>query len=132
MKNLIILIVAMAAGLLLYNFKSDSRAVVSANTSAAKVDMPANVKAIVDNSCNGCHNSGSQNEKAKKKLSFDNLNSLKTFQLVGTLQKIYTEVDSSKMPPPRFLQKYPEHALSESDKQVLLSWANETNKKLMK
>jgi hypothetical protein len=39
------------------------------------LNMPADVKTIVDNSCYGCHHTDSKNDKGKKKLNFDSFGS---------------------------------------------------------
>jgi hypothetical protein len=52
--------------------------------------------------------------------------SLKTFVLAGTLKGIQEQVDSLKMPPAKFLEKYPDRALSGEQKEVLITWAAQT------
>jgi hypothetical protein len=97
---------------------------------ADPIEIPENVKAVIDHSCYGCHNSTSRNAKAKAKVEFDKLDSLKTFIAIGVLQDIHNQVDSTKMPPKEFLKKYPDHALSGKDKEILLNWASESANKL--
>ena len=99
---------------------------------AATGKMPDNVKAIVDKSCFGCHNSDSKNDKAKEKFNFstleslDNVNKIKAFSEVGEI------IEKDEMPPAKFLEKYPDHKLSESDKKILIEWAQAEAKALMK
>lgn len=115
----------------LFIFSLSSASVNSSNSDTAKgVEIPEDVQAVLDNSCYGCHNSESQNEKAREKLSFDKLNDLKTFAMIGTLEGIQETVESAKMPPEKFLKKYPDNALSDAHKKTLLDWASETADKL--
>lgn len=92
-------------------------------------EIPTNVQAILDNSCYGCHNSESNSTKAKTKLNFDKLPTMKTSKQVGKLMKISKVVNNDKMPPEKFLEKYPDHALSEDDAKKLVSWADDLAQK---
>lgn len=97
---------------------------------ASSFQIPDDVNQIIQNSCYGCHNSDSKNLKGKMKLKFDELDALSTFKAVGKLTKIAHEVEEAKMPPARFLKNYPDKALSDKDKQRLISWATDTAKSL--
>ncbi len=69
MKRLLVLFSILALGIVFVSF-------TLSQTSPASVQMPDNVKAAIDKSCFGCHNSASQNVKAKEKLDFSTLSSL--------------------------------------------------------
>ena len=103
---------------------------INSTDTAKGIEIPEDVQAVLDNSCYGCHNSESQNEKAREKISFDKLNDLKTFALIGTLEGIQETVEASKMPPEKFLKKYPDNALTDAHEKILLDWASETADKL--
>jgi len=100
------------------------------NTQASSIQIPDDVNQIIQNSCYGCHNSDSKNMKAKMKLKFDGLDAMQTFKAIGKLTKVAKEVEEDKMPPARFLKNYPDKALSDKDKQRLISWATDTAKSL--
>jgi len=85
--------------------------------------IPADVQEILDNSCYGCHNADSKNEKGKKKLQFDKMDKLKTYKLVGKLADISDVVNEGDMPPEKVLKKYPEMKLSDEGKARLIDWA---------
>ena len=94
--------------------------------------MPENVKAIIDNSCFGCHNTGSQNDDAKEKLDFKKLDGLSTIKKISAYKNIGETIEENKMPPKKFLQRRPEKALSEEQKKVMLSWAKKEAESLVK
>ena len=89
------------------------------------IEIPDEIQQIFDNSCYACHSSNSKDSKAKEKLDFDKLNYLKTYQVIGKLDKIAEVVIDDKMPPEKFLKKNPEKALSNSDKELLTDWIRE-------
>jgi hypothetical protein len=95
------------------------------------VEMPENVKAVIDNKCFGCHNVESTSDKAKEKLLFDGLDELSKVELVGTLGDIEKVLDEDKMPPEKFLEKKPEMKLTADEKLVLKEWAVATADNLM-
>ena len=93
-------------------------------------EIPDNIQQIVDQSCFGCHNTESNNDKAKKKLLFDELAKLKTHKLVGKLADISDVVTEGEMPPEKAVTKYPSLKLSDEDRNILKNWANKTAEKL--
>ena len=130
MKKLITIGILVIAGIIFTGSNSFNTHEVNVPSPADKLEIPENVQAVIDKSCFGCHNSESRNEEARLKLKFDKLSSLKTFKLIGVLEEIKTEVDSAGMPPKKFLNKYPDAALSAEDKELLSAWAGETAAKL--
>jgi uncharacterized membrane protein len=94
--------------------------------------MPADVKEIIDNKCYGCHNSESKNKKGAKKLSFDKLSDLKKIKQVAAMDEIHEVVAEEKMPPAKFLKKYPNKALTDEEFDILTKWAKDTSEELMK
>jgi hypothetical protein len=89
----------------------------------AEVDMPENVKVVIDNKCFGCHNTESTSDKAKEKLLFDEFDKLSKIQLIGAYNDIEEVLNEDKMPPSKFLEKKPEMKLSADEKLVLTEWA---------
>ncbi len=96
------------------------------------VDMPDNVKAIIEKSCFGCHNTDSKNDKAKEKLDLKTLSDLETLKMIHTLKEITEVLEENEMPPSKFLDKFPDKALTEVEKKTLMDWANNQAKGLMK
>jgi len=96
---------------------------ITANTS--KLEMPDNIKGILDKSCMGCHNNESKNTKGKMKLNFDKFNNGKysTGKQIAKLNGIVKTLSKGKMPPKKFKAKYPDHVPSAADVKLLSEWA---------
>ena len=91
--------------------------------------MPANVKAVVDQKCYGCHNANSKNEKGKAKLDWDALGKLKKAKRMAAMGEIAEVLEKGEMPPKKFLEFKPEAKLSESDLATLKEWSAGKKKK---
>lgn len=95
-------------------------------------DLPDEILTLVENSCFNCHTSGAKSEDALKALNFDEWNDLKPTKKVSVLNKIQEVMKESKMPPQKYLEKYPEKSISEEDRNTIMNWAKEETAKLMK
>lgn len=96
-----------------------------------KVDFPKEVNAIIEKSCFGCHNTDSRNEDAREDLDFKTFNNLGMVKKVGALREIAKMVEEGKMPPEKFLEKYPERKLNDQEKETLIIWAQKEAQKLI-
>lgn len=85
--------------------------------------MPDNVKAIIENSCFGCHNTDSKNDKAKEKLDFKSMDSLELMKQIVAYKEIHEVMEKDEMPPQKFLERFPDKKVSEKDKKILMEWA---------
>jgi len=94
--------------------------------------MPDDVKAIIDKSCFGCHNTDSKNDKAKEKLDLKTLDSLTKNKMIASLKDISETIEENEMPPAKFLEKNPDKKLTDAEKKILMDWANSEAKALMK
>ncbi len=119
MKKLYILPFAVIIGLLFIQGKS----ALTSSSTAPSADLPAEVKAVVDKKCYGCHNANSKNEKGKAKLDWDALTKQKKSKRVGTMGKISEVLEKGEMPPKKFLENKPEAALSEAELATLVAWS---------
>ena len=107
---------------------------VNANSNPTKStakEVPENVQAAIQKSCFGCHNSDSQNDKAKDKLDFKKLETLSGPDKVHALREIGKTLKDDDMPPKKFLDKYPDKALSADEKKLLMDWAKQEAKNAM-
>ena len=98
---------------------------------AKAVKMPDDVKAIIDKSCFGCHNTDSKNDKAKEKLDLLTLDSLTKNKMIATFKDIEEMIEEDEMPPAKFLEKFPDKKLTDAEKKILMEWANKEAKALM-
>lgn len=96
------------------------------------LNIPDNVKAIIDKSCFGCHNTDSKNDKAKEKLDLKTIDSLDKSKMIHALKEITETVEENEMPPAKFLEKFPDKKLSDNEKKTLMDWAKNEAKSLMK
>lgn len=85
--------------------------------------LPAEVKAIVQNKCYGCHNADSKNEKGKAKLDWDALEAAKKSKALATMGKITETLEAGDMPPARFLENNPDKKLTDEEVATLMSWS---------
>ena len=118
--------VIVGLAVLLLGFKTPSTVNTDNSSTVNKVIISSNVQKVIDKSCFGCHNMETKNEKAKSKLMFESLDTLKVAKLVGKLTEISDEVREDKMPPKKFLQYNPEATLSPAEKDLLINWADST------
>jgi hypothetical protein len=102
------------------------------STKPEESKLPDNVKAIIDRSCFGCHNSDSKNEDAKEKLDFKKLDDLSVMKQISAYKHIGEVIEENEMPPKKFLDKRPEKKLSEDEKKVLMVWAKDEANALIK
>lgn len=96
------------------------------------ITMPDDVKAIIENKCFGCHNTDSKNDKAKEKLDLKTLDSLEPAKLIHAFKEINEVVDENEMPPAKFLERFPDKKLTDDEKKILMDWASNEAKSLMK
>ena len=94
--------------------------------------MPDDVKAVIENSCFGCHNTDSRNEDGKKELDFNKLDSLSKIKMISAYKEIGEVLEKNEMPPKKFLERFPDKALSEDHKQLLLDWSKKEAEALVK
>ncbi len=125
MKNVIIIFAVTAISLTVLSF-TDSESITNIQSGNTEVvfSIPADVQVIIDKSCYGCHNSESSSMKGKMKLNFDKMPDMRTGKLVGKLSKISKSINKGKMPTKKFLDKYPENALTKEEANILTSWAD--------
>lgn len=123
MKKIIVISATLFLAGVTLSFADNKNNKTNAPSEQATFEIPKDVQEIIDNSCYGCHNSDSKNQKGKLKLNFDKLAQLNTGKLVGKLKKTHDAVVENDMPPKKFLQNYPERALTDEQKEKLSSWA---------
>lgn len=94
--------------------------------------MPDDVKAVIDNKCFGCHNTDSKNDKAKEDLDFKTFDKLSKMKKIGAYKDIGEVLDKNEMPPKRFLDHFPDKALTGEEKKLLMDWAKKEAEALVK
>jgi len=134
MKKIFFTTMVFTIAIVLASFSTGKDESYTPTTSFKDIEIPAEVQTVIDNKCYGCHNTESRGEKAKKKLNWDyftngGYNSVKIYTKLGKIEKILSE---SKMPPAKFLERYPDKKLTNEESQLLLSWAKSQKEALLK
>lgn len=114
------------------SFKSTSLFLQEKSASKAKIEIPDDVNKILDKSCFGCHNVDAKSEDARDALLIDELPNLKKHKIVAKLDGIAAVVKDGDMPPSKFLENYPEKALTADESKRLSEWALQAAEDLMK
>ena len=104
---------------------------VNAPKDTSGLDIPENVKSVLDNKCFGCHNVDAKSNKAKSKLLLDKLDDLSKVKLVAKLSDIAGVVSDGNMPPEKFVEQKPEAKLTEEEQTLLVEWSEKAADKLM-
>ena len=118
------------SGLLLQSYTSVSPDVLEVAPPGIK--FPKKVDAIIKNKCYGCHSADGKSDKAKEKLMWDDLASLKPAMLGEKLKGISHVLGEGSMPPAKFLEKMPEKKLTEAEASTMSKWASKMSKKASK
>ena len=100
--------------------------------SAPGTEFPDEVIEILKTSCYNCHSDASTNKKAIEAINYDKWNDLKASKQISKLDAICETISKDEMPPSKYLKNKPEHALSDEQKVILCSWADQEASKLMK
>lgn len=88
----------------------------------------SNVSGILKNSCIGCHSDMSQG-KAKEFLNLSQWDKFTHKEQVKAAKSMGKKVRKGTMPPPMFLEKHPEAALTADQKAEIASWVKSVKKK---
>ena len=88
--------------------------------------FPEDVAKILKVHCMDCHVTASKNDKAKKKLNFDNWDKLNMLKKTGKLNDIVETVKDGEMPPEKYINHYPDKKLSDDQISTLVKWAEKT------
>ncbi len=130
MKKYSIILTAVIGSFLFFNFTSQNQPNDNIIPEEGGLNMPVDVKAIIDNSCYGCHNTDSKNEDGKEELNFDYFGSeYSNIKSAGKLKEIATLTKDGDMPPSKYLEHNPEKALDDNQKALINDWARMEAKK---
>ncbi len=130
-KQYLVFFTALTIGFIFLNFTLQTKD-NSSPEGNSNFEIPEDIQPIIEQSCFGCHNTESNNDKAKKKLLFDKLGELKTYKLVGKLADMADILKEGDMPPKKAIEKFPEIKLSGKDRKTLINWADKTAESLTK
>lgn len=106
--------------------------VASENNTASGREYPAGIKTIIDKSCYGCHSAESKNDKGKEKLDFDQLSTLPATKQIAAYNHIAETLEEQEMPPQKFLERFPDKALSTEESEALKAWVEQEVQSILK
>lgn len=97
------------------------------------LDIPENIQSIISNKCMACHSEESKPGKSKSKMNFDKLTNgdYSTGKVISKLDKITKILSKDKMPPQKFLDKYPDKKLTKDESKLIIDWTS-TQSSMMK
>ncbi len=98
----------------------------------AEITFPADVKAVIDNKCYGCHSKDGRSEEAKEDMMWDSIPLYPKERQIAVLDDISDVLEKGKMPPEKMIEMHPEAALTPDQKALIKNWAENTADNLMK
>jgi len=117
---------------MLFSFQNKSKNNYEAINTSVAIDIPENIQAIISNKCMGCHSNKANAGKSKMKMNFDKFTNGKysNGKIISKLGKITKMLSLNKMPPRKFLEKYPDKKLTDEESKLIIDWATEQGKKM--
>jgi hypothetical protein len=96
------------------------------------ITFPADVKAVIDNKCYGCHSKDGRSDEAKGDLMWDSIPLYPKERQIAVLDDISEVLEKGKMPPEKMIEMHPEAKLSPEQVALLKKWAETTADDMMK
>jgi len=142
--------IALIAVLVIIQFIRPSRNISTgpfANDISTKFSVPAEVKQVLDKSCNDCHSNNTYYpwysniqpigwwlqyhvNEGKHELNFNEFASYPAKKQDHKLEESVETVNEGEMPLSSYTLVHTEAKLSPQEKQILINWAKETRKKI--
>lgn len=129
MKKLILLTFLAFAAVFILAIAPAEKAVRETSTNL-KIELPENIKEIVEAKCMGCHKPDSRNDKAKKKLQWVKVPELDQEGQKDFIAEMFEVLEDGEMPPKKALERRPEMKLTEDEVSAFMAWLEEEEKKL--
>ena len=129
-KNILFILLPFMAVVVLVAAQNNPLAPVTPQEELSS-DWPEEVKDLIKTSCYDCHTKDASGEKSKKALNFSTWEDYKLTKKIGKLNDISEVLKEKKMPPKKYLEKFPDKALSDKQIGVITNWANAEAEKLM-
>ncbi len=124
MKRTIVFIIIPALAMLFFIAARTPVSVVTPAPEDPATGFPEEVTVLLERSCFDCHSDEASNLKAKSRLNFSKWEDYKLSKKVGKLSDISDEVKGKKMPPKKYVEDYPDRALTDEEITVITTWAN--------
>lgn len=96
----------------------------------AKIELPDNIKEIVEAKCMNCHKPDARNEKAREKLQWVKVPDMNKEEQEHFVADMFEVMEEGKMPPARMVERFPEMKLSEDETKAFVAWLEKEEKRL--
>jgi len=128
--KILVSVFILGTSLLLFSFKNETTYDYTSAENVDIIDIPENIQAIISNKCMGCHSDEAKGGKSKSKLNFDKLSNgdYSKGKTISKLGKIAKQLEKGKMPPQKFVAKYPTKKITPEESKLLTDWAVEQSK----
>ena len=88
-------------------------------------EIPEDVQAILSASCYACHTTDAGSKDALKAVDFKKWDDYGSVKKIAILNNIREVVEAGKMPPGKYLSRYPDKALSSRDQETIVEWSKQ-------
>lgn len=96
----------------------------------SKIELPDNVKAIVEAKCMNCHKPDARNEKAREKLQWVKVPEMNKEEQEHFIAEMFEVLEEGKMPPARMVERNPDMKLTEDESKALMDWVEKEDKRI--
>ena len=98
--------------------------------SSDKIELPDNIKAIVEAKCMGCHKPDARNEKAREKLQWVKVPEMNLEEQEDFVAEMFEVIEEGEMPPERTVERRPEMKLTTEENAAFIAWLEKEEKRL--
>ncbi|NVJ47530.1 MAG: heme-binding domain-containing protein [Cytophagia bacterium] len=95
-----------------------------------KIELPDNIKEIVEAKCMNCHKPDARNEKAREKMQWVKVPDMNKEEQEHFVAEMFEIIEEGKMPPSRMVERFPEMKLSEDESKAFMAWLEKEEKRL--
>lgn len=96
----------------------------------SKIELPDNVKVIVEAKCMNCHKPDARNEKAREKLQWVKVPEMNKEEQEHFIAEMFEVLEEGKMPPARMVERNPDMKLTEDESKALMAWVEKEDKRI--
>ena len=96
----------------------------------SKIELPDNIKAIVEAKCMNCHKPDARNEKAREKLQWVKVPEMNKEQQEDFIAEMFEVIEDGDMPPARMVERNPKMKLTDEENKAFMAWLEKEEKRL--
>ncbi|WPZ09148.1 heme-binding domain-containing protein [Roseivirga spongicola] len=96
----------------------------------SKIELPDNIKEIVEVKCMNCHKPDARNEKAREKLQWVKVPEMNKEQQEDFIAEMFEVIEDGDMPPARMVERNPKMKLTDEENKAFMAWLEKEEKRL--